>query len=154
VEGTIVSATRSTKISESYLDLVRAFPLRAIRTGNQAVAANRVLLKLVTSKPKMTVGQRQYVEALTALIRQYEADRPNSELLASTPLEILKHLMDQATMTVGDLGRIIGHQPTASQILRGERNLSKIQIQKLADHFKVSTDLFMDRQLKNYRRAS
>jgi HTH-type transcriptional regulator / antitoxin HigA len=149
-----MSATRSTKTKESYLDLVRTFPLRAIHTENQAVAANRVLLKLVASHPKMTAGQRQYVEALTALIRQYESNRPNSELVQSSPLEILKYLMGEANMTVGDLGRVIGHQPTASQILQGDRNLSKAQIQKLADHFKVSTDLFMNRQAKTYRRAS
>jgi antitoxin component HigA of HigAB toxin-antitoxin module len=151
MEGAVMSTI---KPKDAYLDLVRAFPLRAIRTQADAVAANQVLLKLVASKPKLTTGQQDYVEALSALVRQYEADRPDSELLHSSPLEMLKHLMDETGMSISGLGRVIGHQPTASQILRGERSLSKAQIQKLADHFNVSTDLFMDRRNRNYRRAS
>ena len=149
-----MSATLSAKARDAYLDLVRAFPLRVIRNEDEAAAANDILLKLVMSKRKMKPGQREYAETLTALVRQYEMNRPRSELIHSSPLEILRHLMDETHMGVSDLGRVIGHQPTASQILRGERELSKSHIQRLADYFRVSTDLFMDRNKTNYRRAS
>jgi antitoxin component HigA of HigAB toxin-antitoxin module len=149
-----MSAALSAKTKETYLNLVRSFPLRAIRTEYEAVAANDILLKLVTSKPKLNAGEREYVEALTALIRQYESNRPHPELFKSSPLEILKHLMNETGMKISDLGRLIGHQATASQILKGERELSKTHVQKLAGHFNVSTDLFLPRPRQTYRRAS
>ena len=141
-------------MSSDYLDLVRAFPLRAIRSEDEAAAANEVVLNLVMSKRKTTAGDREYVDALSALIRQYESDRPRSELPKTSPLEILNHLMGERGMNVSDLGRVIGHQPTASQILSGKREMSKAHIQKLAAHFRVSTDLFITRSSNSYRRAS
>jgi HTH-type transcriptional regulator / antitoxin HigA len=146
--------TPSAKAKESYLELVRRFPLRAIRTQSAAVAANHVLLELVMSKPKMSTGEKQYIEALTALVRQYESGRRESAMFHCSPLEVLKHLMEETGMRTNDLGRVIGHQPTASQILNGKRELSKVHIQKLAVHFRVSPALFMDQSGRDYRRAS
>ena len=39
--------------------------------------------------------------------------------------------MDQREMNVSDLGKVIGSQPLASMILRGERGISKKNVLKL-----------------------
>lgn len=140
-----MTRTLPTKARDAYLELVREFPLRAVKSEEDATKATAVLLKLVMSKPKLTAGEREYIEALTALVRQYEATRPRTELRSSSPLETLKHLLEESGSTISDLGRILGHQPSASEVLAGKRALSKSQIVKLAEHFRVSTDLFLRR---------
>ena len=47
----------------------------------------------------------------------------------------------QNGLSASDLGRILGHRELGSRILRGERGLSKRNIQKLADYFKVGLPL-------------
>jgi HTH-type transcriptional regulator/antitoxin HigA len=133
------------RVRDSYFDLVRAFPLRPIRSEEQLDKAVAVLLKLLASKPEeeTDMGQRDYVEALTVLVQRFEQTRRSSLLPKLTPLDRLKFLMDQQDMNVSDLGRVIGSQPSASLILHGKRSMSKSQILKLAKHFAVSPVLFI-----------
>lgn len=139
--------TRERAISgrERYLDLVRAFPLRPIRSEPELHQASEVLIRLLASTPEdeMDAGERDYLDALTLLIAHYERGRKSAKLLKLSPLELLKHLMDERKMTVGELGRVIGNQPSASLILHGKRAMSKAQIMKLAKYFAVSPALFM-----------
>jgi antitoxin component HigA of HigAB toxin-antitoxin module len=53
-------------------------------------------------------------------------------------------MLNEQDMGASDLGRLLGNRPLGSAILRGERELSKAHIRILADHFKVSTDLFFN----------
>jgi antitoxin component HigA of HigAB toxin-antitoxin module len=53
-------------------------------------------------------------------------------------------MLKEQGMGGSDLGRLLGNRPLGSAILRGERQLSKAHIRILAEHFKVSTDLFFD----------
>ncbi len=46
-------------------------------------------------------------------------------------------------MSASDLGRLLGARPLGSAILRRERQLSKANILKLADHFRVDPGLFL-----------
>ena len=136
----------SRRARDSYFELVRAFPLRPIRSEQQLDRAVAVLLKLSTSKPerKLDSGERDYLEALTLLVQRFEQSRRGSALPKLTPLDRLKFLMEQRSMTVNDLGRVIGSQPNASLVLHGKRAMSKSQILKLAGHFAVSPALFME----------
>jgi HTH-type transcriptional regulator/antitoxin HigA len=96
-----------------------------------------------TPEKQMNAGERDYVEALTMLIQRFEDARRRSALPKLAPIDRLKFLMEQRRMSVGDLGRVIGSQPSASLILRGRREMSKGQILKLARYFAVSPALFM-----------
>jgi len=53
-------------------------------------------------------------------------------------------MLKEQSLTGSDLGRLPGNRPLGGAILRGERELSKAHIRILADHFKVSTDLFFN----------
>jgi HTH-type transcriptional regulator/antitoxin HigA len=140
------ATTTPRRTPDSYFDLVRAFPLRPIRSADELDRAVAVLLKLTTSKPEdeMDAGERDYGEALGLLVQRFEQAHGTSSLPKGTPLDRLKFLMEESKMTVGDLGRVLGSQPTASLVLHGKRSLSKAHILKLARYFAVSPALFME----------
>jgi len=137
---------RNRPLPDPYFDLVRAFPLRPIRSDDELERAVAVLLRLSTSTPedKMDLGERDYLEALTLLVQRYEQGRRDSVLPKLTVIDRLKFLMREVGMNVSDLGRVIGSQPNASLVLSGKRTLSKSQILKLAKYFAVSSALFME----------
>ncbi|MGA2500559.1 MAG: transcriptional regulator [Tepidisphaeraceae bacterium] len=141
-------STTATKgdICDTYLDLVRAFPLRGIRSEREFDKAVAMLLKLEISKPESEwdAGERDYIEMLAMLVQRYEQGRRTAALPATTPVDRLRFLMGERGMNVSDLGRVIGNQPSASLILHGKRSMSKAQIVKLARHFAVSPALFME----------
>jgi HTH-type transcriptional regulator / antitoxin HigA len=137
--------TAATKKRDSYLELIRSFPVRPIRSEEELDQATAVLLKLARSKPEeqMDGGELDYMEALTCMVQRFEQARRESALPKLSPIERLKFLMEQRQMSVNDLGRVIGSQPNASLILHGKRALSRTHILKLARHFSVSPALFM-----------
>ena len=96
----------------------------------------------VISKP--TKGQRQYLETLVQSIEAYDIEHNAIDTSAIKPLDLLKSLLVDHEMTASDLGRLLGNRELGSKILRGERELSKTNIKKLADHFKLSPAAFMD----------
>jgi HTH-type transcriptional regulator/antitoxin HigA len=96
----------------------------------------------VISKP--TKGQRQYLETLVQLIDAYDAEHNAIDTSDIKPLDLLSSLLADHEMTASDLGRLLGNRELGSKILRGDRELSKTNIKKLADHFKVSPAAFMD----------
>jgi HTH-type transcriptional regulator/antitoxin HigA len=52
-------------------------------------------------------------------------------------------LMEMSGMSESDLGRLLGERSLGNAVLSGRRSLSKSHIRALADHFKVSADLFL-----------
>lgn len=132
-------------VRDSYFELIRAFPLRPIRSQRVLDQAVAVLLKLARSKPEqsMDAGERDYAEALSVLVQRFEQGRRDSVLPRLAPIDRLRFLMDERNMTVNELGKVIGSQPSASLALRGKRALSKAQIVKLARFFAVSPALFL-----------
>jgi HTH-type transcriptional regulator / antitoxin HigA len=139
------TTTMTRRGRDHYFDLVRAFPLRPIRSEVEHSKAAAVLLKLAKSKPEseMDIGERDYFEALVMLMQRFEQTCRDSALPKLTPVDRLKFLMEQQGMSVNDVGRLIGSQPSASLILHGKRSMSKAQILKLAAHFRVSPGLFL-----------
>jgi HTH-type transcriptional regulator / antitoxin HigA len=76
------------------------------------------------------------------LIEAYDA-RHNAIDFEMAPLDVLRSLLDDHGMTASDLGRLLGNRELGSKLLRGERQLSKQHIIKLADYFKLSPAAFM-----------
>src|ERR1043165_8306732 len=132
------------KVSSAYLRLVEHFPLRPLRTEEDYDTAVAILDALaIRSEAKLDVGEADYLETLTMLVETY--DRAHFQMSGNyDPLAMLKYIMEETRMTQADLGRLLGSRSLASQILGGNRRLSKANIRKLADHFKVSPALFFD----------
>jgi len=131
-------------LAEGYLDLVRSFPLRPLRSEREYDAALAVLDSLaVRPEGALSPGEQDYFETLTMLVEAYDREHYLAQTENADPLAMLKYLMQESGMTQAELGRLLGNRSLASQILLGYRQLSKTHIRKLADYFKVSPGLFL-----------
>ena len=128
---------------DRYLDLVRQFPLRPIRTKREYAAASKVMEKLVVrGEDDLNTDERDYLDVLTDLVEAFDDEHvPDAD--DGTPLERLKTLLEESSTTTADLGRLLGNSGLASQILLGRRQLSKTHIRILSRHFKLDADYFL-----------
>ena len=55
-----------------------------------------------------------------------------------TPVELIRSLMEEHGMSESDLGRLLGDRSLGHRILSGERELSKVHIRVLANHFSLN----------------
>jgi HTH-type transcriptional regulator/antitoxin HigA len=101
------------------------------------------LIDALTSVPELSPGQADYLETLTILIDAYEAQHHALDLSAVGPTQALRHLLKENELNASDLGRLLGERSLGAKILSGQRELSKAHIRKLANHFGVSSDLFL-----------
>lgn len=131
------------RVSDSYLDMIRAFPLYDIRTDAQSDAACAVLEKWF-GRDDFDQGQADYVRTLATLVADYE-NRVHPYQHASRSVSAkLRGLMEEAKLTQTQLGRIAGvDQSQISLILSGKRELSKGSIRRLAAHFKLTAGFFL-----------
>jgi antitoxin component HigA of HigAB toxin-antitoxin module len=51
--------------------------------------------------------------------------------------------MAESGTTTADLGRLLGNSGLASQIVLGQRELSKTHIRLMSRHFKLNADYFL-----------
>ena len=138
------SPSRGREVDPDYLALIRRFPLRPIRDDADYAAAAEILDAMVTrDENDLTPGERDYLDALTRFVEDYDQQHHLIGPDARTPLARLKSLMDSARITPAALGDIIGSRPAASMILGGQRELSKAQIRRLAAHFKLDAGYFL-----------
>jgi HTH-type transcriptional regulator/antitoxin HigA len=131
--------------ADDYLDLVRRFPLRPIREEAEYDQAIAILKELVAraDAPGLSAGESDYADALGHFIGLYETAHYSLEQ-KHAPLERLKHLMREHAMNTTELGKLLGSGAgQASLILHGKRELSKANIRRLAEHFRVSPALFI-----------
>ena len=126
---------------DTYLDLVRRFPLKTIKNDREHERATSTISELIGRD--LNGGAGEYLDALIVLVNKYEEEQHaiDEEM---TPREALGALMEANALTQADIGRIIGSESAVSMFLRGTRGLSKSQIKKLADRFKLDASVFMD----------
>jgi HTH-type transcriptional regulator/antitoxin HigA len=60
-----------------------------------------------------------------------------------SPLEILRHLMEERGIKQSQLWDVFGSKGVASEVLNGKRSISKSHARALADYFHVPVDLFV-----------
>jgi antitoxin component HigA of HigAB toxin-antitoxin module len=89
-----------------------------------------------------TADQRDYFDLLCGLLEDY--DRAHLRWPKVGVRARLRHLLDESGMSAADLSRLLGgSRNLGAMILRGDRNLTVAHIRKLADHFRVSPELFI-----------
>jgi HTH-type transcriptional regulator/antitoxin HigA len=119
-------------------------PLRPLRDDAELEAATALAERLAEAEEHgaLTPEDADYLEVLLMLIERHEAERfPIREL--ATPRERLAFLVGQAGMNASDLGRLLGNRALGNKLLRGERELSKTHVRKLAGHFKLNPGYFL-----------
>jgi HTH-type transcriptional regulator/antitoxin HigA len=138
-----MSIAASAKPDRKYLELVRQFPLRPIRTKRELDRALKIAGHLATyEEGTLPVGEQDYLDAITVFIEEYQRRHP-LDLPDVSPLAMLKHLMEQRDMNVSELGVVIGSQSNASLILSGKRAISKRVIRLLSEYFAVAPSVFL-----------
>ncbi len=136
--------TRNTEARDEYLDLVRKFPLKPIRTRAQLNAAHAVIDEL-TSIPedRLSSDQADYLEVLGDLTLAYEQKHTDQTLADITGHRLLLHLMEEHEMNASSLGTLLGHRELGSKIVRRQRNISKSHAKSLGEHFGLPPEIFL-----------
>ena len=126
----------------AYAELIRAFPLRPIRSDRQLERASRIVFELATRR-SLTRDERDYLEVLSDLIERYE-DRHHPIRDVPSGVSALRYVIDENQLTLSRLGADVGIRvSTLSEILRGKRSLSLRHVEKLSGYFRVEPGLFI-----------
>ena len=97
-----------------------------------------ILENLVFSQNKDSETQQE-IELLTLLIEHWDSEHSNNNEL--DPIELLKALMNEHKMRNKALAEVLEVSPgLISDILNHKKGLSKENIWKLADYFKISQE--------------
>lgn len=125
---------------DTYMELVRRFPLKTIKNDDQHEEATAILSELMGRD--LGSGAGDYLDALIVLVNKYEEEHHAIDE-TMTPRQALRYLMEANGLSQADIGRIIGSESAVSMFFKGDRDLSKVQIRKLAERFKVDAALFL-----------
>lgn len=136
--------TKSAKVADDYLDLVRRFPLAPIKNDHHLQEAFKMIDRLsIIDENKLSAGQADYLIVLSDLVEKYEDEHHSINLSRLDGIDVLKHLLEENGMNASDLGRLLGNRQLGAAILHRQRQLSKGHIIKLSERFKVSADVFL-----------
>lgn len=146
MEGLAVKHTQpppSKPLPGTFENLVLMHMPRAITDDVEMENVQEIIDRL-TSIPRLTNGQGQYLDTLTILLEAYEKEHPPFAERRLSSRKVLKVLLEEHDMNASDLGRLLGDRSLGGRILKGERGLSKAHIRKLCERFKVGPELFFE----------
>lgn len=93
-------------------------------------------------KKDRTLEEKNIYKLLVVLIEIYESQQHS--IPASSPAEVLEHIMESSGLRQVDLAKIIGASSgVVSEIVSGKRAISKAQAKVLGQRFKISPSLFI-----------
>jgi len=133
------------RVPDTYLKLVKRFPLIHIRDENHLDEALDVLNELL--RQDRDDGTQEYLEVLTDLVAAYEDQYvPIPDV---TEVDVLRELMRSNRLSQMELAKAVGiAQSTVSAVLTGARSLTKGQILKLAKFFGIAPAAFLPRDAR------
>ena len=137
------TSTRAT--TDSYLQLIKAFPLRRLKTPQEHRAAMKIYLDLAGGAAASDAGTGPYLEVLVDLIADFER-RAGWAINARgvTAAELVRHLLAERGQSVNALAKQIGFpQSNLSEMLAGKRAWSKTAILALTDVFPIDPRRFL-----------
>lgn len=129
------------KASDSYLDLMREYPIHPIESDDDLDQAIRMLDKLLARKT-LSLQERGYRDILSHEIERYEDDAvPMPEVSGAA---MLKHLIEAKGVSLTEVaaGTKIAIS-SISEILSGKRRLNTSHIPVLAKFFNVDRSVFI-----------
>ena len=125
---------------DTYGSLLAQYQPKAIT--NEAENEKAIALaQALEHKENLTQEETTLLELLYVLIEQFEND--NYPITEGSPLEILKHLMEENKIKQEELVGIIGSRGVVSEVVNGKRGISKNQAKALAQFFHVDVSLFI-----------
>lgn len=97
-------------------------------------------LEALHDRGNLTREEELLAELLTVLIESFENQQ--YQLEPAAPIDVIRELMDANGLKQSDMIDVFGTKSVASEVLSAKRDLSKAHIQKLAERFHVSPELF------------
>ncbi len=127
-------------VDDKYLRLVRAFPLRPIRSDDELDRAIATIDSLIM-RDDLDLAEEDYVDVLSDLVHKYEAEH---DPIAPVPdADMVRFLLESNSMSQAELAqRSEIAESTISEVLAGKRKLSRRHIAALAKVFRVSPAIF------------
>jgi HTH-type transcriptional regulator/antitoxin HigA len=136
--------TSIARLPKSYLTLMGEFPLCPIKSGAEYERAARIVYRLAMREAELDSGENAYLEVLEGLIERYDNEHHPMDVADVSPTKVLRMLVEQAGMSVTELGKLLGSKGAASELLSGKRREpSKAQIARLCARFNVDASLFL-----------
>lgn len=131
------------RVSEKYLDLIRAFPLRPIRTDAELARAIKVVDRLADRGEKdLSSDEGAYLEVLSDLVEQYEEKHHPIE--ESTPAQMLASLIEERGIKQKDLAAATEIPiSTISELISSKRPFTRNHLERISGYFKVSPAAFV-----------
>jgi HTH-type transcriptional regulator/antitoxin HigA len=133
--------------TDKYLELLKQYPPRPIHNKEEVENTEKVISsfldKIILDKIQLTIEEREYLCVLGALIYEYE--ETYNVIPDIYGIELLKFLLELKNLQKQDLLSIFEDQSILDDIFDGQRELTDIHIQKLADFFKIPPALFFPR---------
>lgn len=126
---------------EKYGALLMTTLPQVIENEEELERTEDIINKLLSKGENLSLEEEKLLDLLSDLVEKYEDEHyPFPEL---APNEILKYLMEENGLKQSDLLHVFGSSGIASEVVNGKRAISKAQAKKLAEHFKVSVELFI-----------
>jgi HTH-type transcriptional regulator/antitoxin HigA len=126
---------------DRYLELVRRFPLRPLRTDTDLDAAISVVDELL-DQDGLSDAEQDYLDVLSDQIEAYETDAVPIRPVGDA--ELLRFLIESRGTTQAAVSKEAGiAESTVSEVLAGKRRLNRSQIGKLARYFHVEPGAFV-----------
>lgn len=125
---------------DRYLELVRRFPLRPVRTEAELDAATAVVDSLIDQET-LSAAEQDYLDVLSDLVEAYETVHYPDEPVSDA--DMLRFLIETKGVSQAQVAREARiAESTVSEVLSGRRALNRAQIGKLAAYFRVSPGVF------------
>jgi HTH-type transcriptional regulator / antitoxin HigA len=128
-------------VGDLYLNLIREFPLRPIRSEADLDGAI-AMIDTLTDRSELCPDEQDYLDVLSKLVEEYEDE--HDPLPDLSGVEALRHLIDENGLSQSQLSKDTGvPETTLSEILTGKRGISPKVRKALAERFKIAPALFV-----------
>jgi HTH-type transcriptional regulator / antitoxin HigA len=132
-----------TALPKDYEALCRFLLPRPIRDKTDYENLLEIAEAFAGFESQMTGDQNDYFDLITSLLETWEND--HMKWARKTPLETLRHLLEDRAMTAADLSRILNSSPKLGpMILRGVRAITADHARKLGAFFGVPAGIFIE----------
>jgi antitoxin component HigA of HigAB toxin-antitoxin module len=130
-------------VPDTYMKLIREFPLRRIKTAAGYTEAKKLLLRI--GRGQADRGAAEYLDVLVDLIADYEKRaRQVIDTSKISAADLVRHRIQERQLSIGSLARRIDmSQSNLSEMLSGRRGWSKTAIRGLSSYLNIPADRFL-----------
>jgi len=129
------------KTSSKYLELIRSFALRPIRSEADLDRAEAMLHQLLDAS-SLSAPEQDYLEILGNLIEEYESKAHRIEALP--PNQMLAMSIESKGVTQTEVSRATGIPvSTISELIAQKREFNRAHIEKLCSYFGLDPKAFI-----------